>query len=107
MIEWEFNIDKQEEGDHAQVIGWNLAAMSKEDKEQAEKLWKELETDRAHRGEDCMAEDQHQESKRCQATRSRVLDAKAKKIRICAQSKRWWNGEIKEMRSALRRQIRS
>jgi len=26
-----------------QVIGWNLAAMSKEDEEAAEKLWKELE----------------------------------------------------------------
>jgi len=45
VIEWEFNIDKQEEGDHVQVIGWNLAAMSKENEEAAEKLWKELERD--------------------------------------------------------------
>jgi len=37
----------------------------------------------------------------CQATLSRVLDATARKIRICARSKRWWNGEIKERRSAL------
>ena len=38
VIEWEFNIHKQEEADHVQVIGWNLAAMSKEDEEAAERL---------------------------------------------------------------------
>jgi hypothetical protein len=27
LIEWEFNVDKQEEVDHVQVIGWKLAAM--------------------------------------------------------------------------------
>jgi len=42
----------------------------------------------------------------CQATLGKVLDAKAKKIRICAQLKRWWNGEIKERRSALGREKR-
>jgi len=38
VIEWEFNADKQEEAYHVQVIGWNLAAMSKEDEETAGKL---------------------------------------------------------------------
>jgi len=33
---------------------WNLAAMSKEDEEAAEKLWKELEGQRAHLDEECM-----------------------------------------------------
>ena len=42
-----------EEADHVQVIGWNLAAMSKEDEKAAEKLWWELERDRAHLGEKC------------------------------------------------------
>jgi hypothetical protein len=37
-IECAFNVAKQEEADHVQVIGWNLAAMSKEDEEAAEKL---------------------------------------------------------------------
>jgi len=40
VIEWEFNLDKQGEADHVQVIGWNLAAMSKEDEEAEEILWK-------------------------------------------------------------------
>jgi len=89
VIEWEFNVDKPEEADHVQVIGWNLATMSNEDEEAAEELWKELETDGAHRGEDCMGDDLEQESEWCQATWSNVLEAKVKKIRICAQSKRW------------------
>jgi len=103
VIEWEVNVDKQEEADHVQVIGWNLAAMSQEDKEAAEKLLKELERDRAHLGEECMGDDVEREAEWCQATVSKVLDVKAKKIGICARSKRWWNGEIKYRRGALGR----
>ena len=40
-----------------QVIGWNLAAMSKEHEEAAETLWKQLERDIAHLGEECMGDD--------------------------------------------------
>ena len=57
MIEWEFNLHTQEEADRVQVIGWNLAAMSKEDKEAAEKLWGELDRERAHLGEECTGDD--------------------------------------------------
>ena len=53
MIEREVKVDKHEVADHVQVIGWNLAAMSKEDEEAAEKLWKELERDRVYLGEEC------------------------------------------------------
>jgi len=106
VIEWEFNVDKQEEADHVQVIGWNLAAMSQEDEEAAEKLWRELERERAHLGEECTGDDVEREAEWCQETLSKVLDAKAKKIRICARSKRWWNGKIKERRCALGREKR-
>jgi hypothetical protein len=37
---------------------------------------------------------------------SKVLDATAKKIMICAHSKRWWNGKIKEKRSQHGREKR-
>jgi len=107
MIEWAVNIDKQEEVDHVQVIGWNLAAMSKDDKDAAEKLWNELERDTAHLGEECTGDDVEREAEWCQAKLSKVLDAKAKKIRICAGWKRWWNGKIKERRSALGRDKRT
>jgi len=101
VIEWEFNVDKQEEADHVQVIEWNLAAMSKEDEEAEEKLWRELERERAHLGEECTGDDVEREAEWCQEVLSKALEAKVQKIRICAWSKRWWNGEIKERRRAL------
>ena len=35
---------------------------------------------------------------------SSVLNATAKKIRICAKSKRWWNADIGERRNAVERE---
>jgi hypothetical protein len=40
-------VENQEESGGTQVVGWNLAAMSQEDKEQAEKLWGEQAKGRA------------------------------------------------------------
>jgi len=37
---------------------------------------------------------------------SSVLNSTAKKIRICARSKRWWNADIKERRKAVGREKR-
>jgi hypothetical protein len=79
VIEWQFNVDRQEEADHVQVTGWNLAAMSTEDQEAAEKLWWELERERAHLGEECREDDVEREAECCQETLSNILDAKAKK----------------------------
>jgi len=104
VIEWEFSLDKQEEADHLQVIGWNLAAISKEDQKAAEKLWKELEGQRARLDEECTGDEVEREAEWYWETLSEVLDAKAKKMRICTRSKRWWNGEIKERRSSLGRE---
>jgi len=73
VIEWEFNVDKQEAADHVQVIGWNFAAMSKEDKEAAEKVWRELERERAHLGEECTGGDVEREAEWCQEALSKVL----------------------------------
>jgi len=77
VIEGEFNVNKQEEADHVQVIGWNLAAMAKVDEEAAETLWRELERERAHLGEECMGDDVEREAEWCQEPLSKVLDAKA------------------------------
>jgi len=62
VIEWEFNIDKQEEADHVQVIRRNLDTMSNEDEDAAEQLWKELERERAQLGEECMGDDVEREA---------------------------------------------
>jgi hypothetical protein len=80
--------------------------MSKEDKKPADKLWKEREGQRARLDEECTGDKVEREAEWCQEMLSMVLDAKAKKIRICARSKRWWNGEIQVRRSALGREKR-
>jgi len=68
-------------------------------------LRRELAREIAHLGEECMGDDVEREAEWCQEAMSKVLDANAKKIRIYAWSKRWWNGEIKERRRALRREM--
>jgi hypothetical protein len=45
-----------------------------------------------------------QEAARCQETFGNILNATAKKIRICAWSKRWWNADIKKRMKAVRRE---
>jgi hypothetical protein len=42
VIESEFEADRHEEADPETVLGWNLAAMTEEDAEEAEKQWAEL-----------------------------------------------------------------
>jgi hypothetical protein len=106
VIEWEFKVARQEETDHVQVIGWNLAVMSKAAEEAAEKLSSDRERERAHLDEECMGDNVEREAKWCQETINKVLDAKAKIIRIRARSRRSWNSEIKERGSTLGRQKR-
>jgi len=38
IIEWELEMEKQEEARGTEIIGWNLAAMSQEDLEASEDL---------------------------------------------------------------------
>ena len=68
-----------------------MAAMSKKDEKPAETLWKELEGQRARLDEECMVDEVEREVEWCQEMLSKVLDAKAKKLRICAWWKGWWN----------------
>jgi hypothetical protein len=42
VIEWEAEVDSQEEAGHERVVGWNIAAITEEDVKAAETLWKEL-----------------------------------------------------------------
>jgi hypothetical protein len=80
--------------------------MMEEDLEAAEELWRELAKERAHLGAECTADEVEHEAASCQEAMSSVLNATAKKIRICARSKRWWNADIKERRKAVGREKR-
>jgi len=100
------DMEKQEEAGGTQVIGWNLAALSQEDKEQVEQLWRERARGRVYMGAESTGNNVKSEAEWCQEALSKVLDATAKKIMIYAWPKRRWNGEIKERRSQLGREIR-
>jgi hypothetical protein len=99
-------VDRQEEADHERVVGWNLGAMTQKDAEAAEKLWRELAKERAKLDAECTEDKVEQEAAWWQEEMSSVLDATAKKIRICASSKRWWNAGTKERRRTVGRESR-
>jgi len=80
--------------------------MTEKDREAAEKLWTALARERAHLDAECTEDEVEQEAAWCQEAMSIVLDATAKKIRICTKSKRWWNADIKERRNAVGREKR-
>ena len=96
VIQWEVVVDRQEEVNHVRLVGWNLAAMTEKDAEAAEKLLMELAKERAQLDAEWTEDEVEQEAAWCQEPISSILDATAKKIRICARSKRWWNTDIKE-----------
>jgi hypothetical protein len=106
VIEWEVGVDRQEEADHERVVGWNSAAIMEKDAEAAEKQWRELAKERAQLEAECTEDEVEQEALWCKEAISTVVDATAKKIRICARSKRWWNTEVKETRRTVRRERR-
>jgi hypothetical protein len=106
VIEWEVEADRQEEADHQRVVGWNLAAVTKEDPEGAEKLWTELAMERAHLDAECTADEVEEEATCRREAMGSVLEATAKKIRICARPMRWWNADIKKRRQAVGREKR-
>jgi hypothetical protein len=83
------------------VVGWNLAAKTEEDEEAAKTRWMELVNERARVDSVCVEDEVEQEATMCQETLSKVLDVTEKKIRFCAKSKRWWNGDIQARRKTL------
>ena len=101
VIRWEVQVDRQGEAGQERVAGWNSAAMTEEDAKAAEKLWMELPKDRAHLDADCTAEKVEQEAAWCQEAMGNVLDATARKIKICVKLKRWWNADIGERWNAV------
>jgi len=96
--------ERQEEVEHERVVGWDSAAMTEKDVEAAEKLWTELARERAHLDAECTEDEVEQEAEWCQEAMRIILDATAKKIRICAKSMRWWNADIKQRRKAVGRE---
>lgn len=80
LIELEVDADRQEEGDHDRVVGWNLTVMTEEDPEAGEQLWAELAKVEAHLDADCPDDMMEWEASWSQEPMSGMLIATAKKI---------------------------
>jgi len=86
VIQWEVEADRQEVTDHERVVGLDIAAMTEGDVAAgAETLWAELAKERAHLDAECTEEKVEQEAAWCQEATSSVLNAMAKKIKICTK----------------------
>jgi len=79
-------MEKQEEAGGTEGVGWNLAAMSQEDKEQSENLWREHARGGVSLGVESTGDDIKSEAEWCQEALGKVLTTTARKIRICARS---------------------
>ena len=101
-IEFDVEVDRQEEACHERVGGWNLAGMTEEDAEAAEMPWIELAKETAHLDAACTADEVEQGAAWCQEAMGNVLHTTAKKIMICAKSRRWCNADIRERRREVR-----
>jgi len=64
--------------------------MTEKDAEAAEMLWIELAKDRTQLDAECTEDKVEHEAAWCHEAMSSVLDATAKKIRICASLKKWF-----------------
>jgi len=94
-------VDRQDDADHNRVVGWNLAAIMKQNLEAVGMLWMELTKERAHLSAVCTEDEVEQEVACCQEAMSSVLNATAKKITIYSKSKWWWNSDIIAGRKAV------
>jgi len=85
VIENEMISDGLEEPDHERVVAWNLAAITLEDLNAAEKLCREVAKERAHHNAGGTEGEVQQEATWCQEAMSSFVNATAKKLRICAR----------------------
>jgi hypothetical protein len=93
--------DRKKDADQEMAVGWNVAAMTEEDSEAAEKVWTELAKKRTHQDAECTSGEVEQEATWWQEVMGSVLDATVKKISIYARSKMWWNADIQKRRQAV------
>lgn len=71
--------------------------MKKEALELAEREWHNIAIKRRVLGEKGKAQDIDEEAEWIEKLLIMVLNRHAKKLQVCARSKRWWNKEVSEM----------
>ena len=90
---------------HRQDVGWDIGSLVK-DKEllcKTRKTWEEKIGKVPRLGDNASVEELETQAEEVQRAIIEALDKHARKVRVCARSKRWWNDDIvKERREAAR-----
>jgi hypothetical protein len=84
-------------------IRWDITRMTDEQKDEAELLWLQMGENRPILNDMSFCEEVESEAAWIQDTLTDILNQKARRIRICARSKRWWNADIDSKRKAVGR----
>jgi ribonuclease HI len=84
---------------------WAISDITEDEdkREAAQKSWKNLSEYRAKLNDFSTEQDLESEAEWIQESMFEVLNKHARKLRLCARSKRWWNDEIQEKRKCLGR----
>jgi hypothetical protein len=82
-------------------IRWDISRMSEDDKDEAELLWLTASETRPTLDDFSFCEDIESETLWIEETLTNILNQKARRIRLCARSKRWWNDTFDAKRKAV------
>jgi hypothetical protein len=85
-----------------EMIRWDISSMTEDAKDEAELLWLEAGRSRAILDDFSFREDIEAETKWIEETFTKILDQRARRIRLYARSKWWWNETIVPKRKAVR-----
>jgi hypothetical protein len=88
---------------YKKIMEWDIDDLKgdKKNYDKAQKQWEEKSRLRSILNKESSGEELQDEAEWIQQNFVNHLDRCCKKIRVCARSKRWWNGEIAENRKIL------
>jgi hypothetical protein len=101
MIQVRWGGDSQGARTSSKITGWDIDKMEEEDLKEAKELWGRLMGDREILSEVSAIPELEEEAIAIRESLTDVLNQKAKKLRVCARSKRWWSQTIMEKRRIL------
>jgi hypothetical protein len=88
-------------------IRWDITSMTNDEKDGARLLWLQIGENRPTLTNMSFCEVIESEAIWIQETLTYILNQKARRVRICARSKRWWNETIEAKRKAVGRAKRT
>jgi hypothetical protein len=107
IIQWKYDSGEQEVDKEHLVRDWSLALLVgsiEEEKKRREVTvgdWRRIMARRAALSDDDEREELEKKVELFQKATTEMLDRHAKKIELCARSKRWWSEEIAQKRRGL------